>query len=98
MNMAKVDGKYFVYLATAISALGGMLFGYDIGVISSPTRPSTAASTPILPPGRWSWSAPSDLTWLFWTKRCEKMVLERSSGHAEEEVHRGADCDAASQD
>ena len=28
------DGKRFVYLATAISALGGMLFGYDIGVIS----------------------------------------------------------------
>jgi len=33
-NKAKADGKHFVYLATAISALGGMLFGYDIGVIS----------------------------------------------------------------
>ncbi|MGB6870082.1 MAG: sugar porter family MFS transporter [Acidobacteriaceae bacterium] len=31
---ASPDGKRFVYLATAISALGGMLFGYDIGVIS----------------------------------------------------------------
>jgi len=28
------DANRFVYLATAISALGGMLFGYDIGVIS----------------------------------------------------------------
>ena len=28
------DAKRFVYLAAAISALGGMLFGYDIGVIS----------------------------------------------------------------
>jgi SP family galactose:H+ symporter-like MFS transporter len=33
-NKAKADGKRFVYLATAVSALGGMLFGYDIGVIS----------------------------------------------------------------
>ena len=40
----------------------------------------------------------ADLTWLFWTKRCEKMSLERSLGHAEEEVQRGADCDAASPD
>ena len=30
----KTDAKHFVYLATAISALGGMLFGYDVGVIS----------------------------------------------------------------
>ena len=33
-NEAEADGKRLVYLATAISALGGMLFGYDIGVIS----------------------------------------------------------------
>jgi SP family galactose:H+ symporter-like MFS transporter len=30
----RTDVKRFVYLATAISALGGMLFGYDVGVIS----------------------------------------------------------------
>src|SRR5271154_5786541 len=34
MKTATADGKRFVYLAAAISALGGMLFGYDIGVIS----------------------------------------------------------------
>ncbi len=33
-NKDQTHGKYFVYLATGISALGGMLFGYDIGVIS----------------------------------------------------------------
>jgi sugar porter (SP) family MFS transporter len=38
-NAAMADGsqpgvKRLVYVATAISALGGMLFGYDIGVIS----------------------------------------------------------------
>jgi MFS transporter, SP family, galactose:H+ symporter len=33
-NEERAEGKRFVYLATAISALGGMLFGYDIGVIS----------------------------------------------------------------
>ena len=29
-----MDAKRFVYFAAAVSALGGMLFGYDIGVIS----------------------------------------------------------------
>jgi sugar porter (SP) family MFS transporter len=33
-NNTKSNGKRFVYIAAAISALGGMLFGYDIGVIS----------------------------------------------------------------
>ncbi len=33
-NNTTSNGKRFVYLAAAISALGGMLFGYDIGVIS----------------------------------------------------------------
>jgi MFS transporter, SP family, galactose:H+ symporter len=33
-NKTKTDTKSFVYVAAAISALGGMLFGYDIGVIS----------------------------------------------------------------
>lgn len=33
-DSAKTNGKRFVYLATAVAALGGMLFGYDIGVIS----------------------------------------------------------------
>jgi len=33
-NKDKTDGKRFVYLSAGISALGGMLFGYDIGVIS----------------------------------------------------------------
>jgi hypothetical protein len=40
----------------------------------------------------------ADLTGLFWTKRCEKMCLERSLGDAEEKVQCGADCDAASPD
>jgi hypothetical protein len=29
---------------------------------------------------------PIDLTWLFWTKRCERIAWQRSFGHAEEEV------------
>jgi MFS family permease len=33
-NKAKAGGKPLVYLSAAISAMGGMLFGYDIGVIS----------------------------------------------------------------
>ncbi len=33
-NKAETDGNRFVYLASAVSALGGLLFGYDIGVIS----------------------------------------------------------------
>ena len=31
---AKSDGRLLVYFATVVAALGGMLFGYDIGVIS----------------------------------------------------------------
>jgi MFS family permease len=34
MLPTKDASKRFVYLAAAIAALGGMLFGYDIGVIS----------------------------------------------------------------
>jgi len=34
MHKGNAGGKRFVYLATAISALGGLLFGYDVGVIS----------------------------------------------------------------
>ncbi|MGA8281435.1 MAG: hypothetical protein WB853_11115 [Desulfobacterales bacterium] len=33
-NNTETNGKRFVFLASAISAIGGMLFGYDIGVIS----------------------------------------------------------------
>jgi SP family galactose:H+ symporter-like MFS transporter len=33
-NAQNPSGRHAVYLATAVSALGGMLFGYDIGVIS----------------------------------------------------------------
>lgn len=33
-QVAPADGHRRVYLAAAVSALGGMLFGYDIGVIS----------------------------------------------------------------
>ena len=38
-----------------------------------------------------------DLTWLFWTKRCERIAW-KGAGHAEEEVWRRANRDAASSD
>jgi SP family galactose:H+ symporter-like MFS transporter len=34
LDSAGAKAQRFVYLATAISALGGLLFGYDVGVIS----------------------------------------------------------------
>ena len=33
-NKAKVEVKRFVYVAVGVAALGGLLFGYDTGVIS----------------------------------------------------------------
>ena len=40
----------------------------------------------------------ADLTGLCWTKRCEKIGLERSLGYAEEEVQCEVDRDAVSPD
>ena len=42
-------------------------------------------------------SVQSDLTWLFWTKRCETIAW-KGAGHAEEEVQRGTDRDGAASD
>ena len=33
-NKSKADGQRFVYIAVAVAALGGLLFGFDTGVIS----------------------------------------------------------------
>ena len=33
-NKAKANGKRFVYIAVGVAALGGLLFGFDTGVIS----------------------------------------------------------------
>ena len=33
-NKAKADGQRFIYIAVAVAALGGLLFGFDTGVIS----------------------------------------------------------------
>ena len=33
-NNAKADGQRFIYIAVAVAALGGLLFGFDTGVIS----------------------------------------------------------------
>ena len=38
-----------------------------------------------------------DLTWLFWTKRCETIAW-KGAGHAEEEVQRGTDRDGTACD
>lgn len=46
----------------------------------------------------WCFALAPDLTWVFWTKLCEKVSLERSFGDAEEEVQRGADRGAAAPD
>jgi hypothetical protein len=40
----------------------------------------------------------ADLTWIFWTKLCEKLSLEGSFGYAEEAVQRGANRGGASSD
>ena len=65
----------------------------DINVIK-PSGNSFQGRLPLLPIDRNM--GDTDLTGLFWTKRCEKMSLERSFSHAEEEVYRRADRDAAS--
>ena len=49
------------------------------------------ASPPVMSTCALGGCARIDLTWLFWTKLCEKLSLERSFGDAEEEVQRGAD-------
>jgi hypothetical protein len=54
---------------------------------ASPTRSSscmasrmtTKASAPVLPLG-------ADLTWVSWTKLCERMSLGKELGYAEEEA------------
>ena len=40
---------------------------------------------------------PLDLTWLFWTKRCETIAW-KGAGYAEEEVQRGTDRDGVASD
>ena len=33
-NKTRADGQRFIYIAVAVAALGGLLFGFDTGVIS----------------------------------------------------------------
>ena len=33
-NKARTDEQRFIYIAVAVAALGGLLFGFDTGVIS----------------------------------------------------------------
>ena len=93
---AGLDGS--VVLGSAAGSTGTFNYNTTAGDAATIAFTGVGQKMVVGDAGTGTFNQGGDLTWLFWTKRFDRICLGKELGHAEEEVQRGADRYSASPD